>query len=170
MMDSVLVFLCLSDLNEGTVTEHVLFSIFATRIDVFDQLEFRGAYMRLCMAVIRVHMSYKAPLGPLERVFLACVYVSRPTTRLNWRDLSRVTHFTLQIQSVYNKYQEGPTPSRKNMYCALDAHERGVNERFDVLLFAESVIAEMFKPTVNPDCMDEIGRQKMFQLVPDTIT
>lgn len=56
------------------------------------------------------------------------------------------------------------------MYCALDAHERGVNERFDVLLFAESVIAEIFKPTVKPDCMDEIGRQKMFQLVPDTIT
>lgn len=105
MMDSVLVFLCLPDLNEGTVTdEHVLFSIFATRIDVFDQLEFRGAYMRLCMAVIRVHMSYKAPLGPLERVFLACAYVSRPTTRLNWRDLSLVTHFALRIQSVYNKY------------------------------------------------------------------
>ena len=59
---------------------------------------------------------------------------------------------------------------RRNMYCALDAHERGVNERFDVLLFAESVIAEIFKPTVKPDCMDEIGRQKMFQLVPDTIT
>jgi hypothetical protein len=36
MMDDVLVSLALFDLDENTVAEHVLWGIFAMRIDVFD--------------------------------------------------------------------------------------------------------------------------------------
>lgn len=49
VIDDVLALLALFDLNENTVAEDALLSIFATRVDIFDQLEFKGTYMRLCM-------------------------------------------------------------------------------------------------------------------------
>lgn len=46
VMDDVVALLGLFDLTENTVAEDALLSIFATRIDIFDQLEFKGACMR----------------------------------------------------------------------------------------------------------------------------
>ncbi|KAF8130558.1 hypothetical protein EV363DRAFT_212970 [Boletus edulis] len=43
-MDDVLAFLGLFDLNENTVAEDALLSIFATHVDIFDQLELKDAF------------------------------------------------------------------------------------------------------------------------------
>lgn len=58
VMDDVLALLGLFDLNENTVAEDALLSIFATRVDIFDQLEFKGAYVRYCKAVTRTHSTH----------------------------------------------------------------------------------------------------------------
>lgn len=47
ILEDVLGLLGLFDLTENTVAEDALLSIFATRIDIFDHLEFKGAYMHL---------------------------------------------------------------------------------------------------------------------------
>lgn len=54
LMDDVLAFLGLFDLHENTVAEDALLSIFATRVDIFDQLEFKGAYIRFGVAMTRI--------------------------------------------------------------------------------------------------------------------
>lgn len=58
VIDDVLALLGLFDLNENTVAEDALLSIFATRVDIFDQLEFKGACMCPCKAVTRAHSTH----------------------------------------------------------------------------------------------------------------
>jgi condensin complex subunit 3 len=51
VMDDLLALLGLSDPNENTAAEDASLSIFAIRIDIFDQLELKGARMRPRVAV-----------------------------------------------------------------------------------------------------------------------
>ncbi|KAF8548049.1 hypothetical protein OG21DRAFT_1489699 [Imleria badia] len=142
VMDDLVAFLGLFDLNENTVAEDALLSIFTTRIDIFDQLESKGARFW------REHCIATNDQAKLE--------VSLPV----------VTHLAYRIQSVYNKYQEDLDAVAQERAL----RERDVDERLDdLLLDAEFVIAEMLKLAVNLDYADEIGRRKMFQLVRDMI-
>ncbi|KAH0826785.1 hypothetical protein J3R83DRAFT_5201 [Lanmaoa asiatica] len=140
VMDDVLALLGLFDLNENTVAEDALLSIFATRIDIFDQLEFKDAFWDT--------------LTP-EKAFLACVCVEHCIATNDQAKLEAslpvVTHLAFRIQI--------------RALRGLDANER----LDDLLLDAEFVIAEMLKLAVNLDYADEIGRRKMFQLVRDMI-
>ncbi|KAF8548053.1 hypothetical protein OG21DRAFT_814500 [Imleria badia] len=160
VMDDLVAFLGLFDLNENTVAEDALLSIFATRIDIFDQLEFKDAFWDA--------------LTP-EKAFLARVCVEHCIATNDQAKLEVslpvVTHLAYRIQSVYNKYQEDiDSVAQERALRALDANERDVDERLDdLLLDAEFVIAEMLKLAVNLDYADEIGRRKMFQLVRDMI-
>ncbi|KAG6370186.1 hypothetical protein JVT61DRAFT_12333 [Boletus reticuloceps] len=96
-MDDVLAFLGLFDLNENTVAEDALLSIFATRVDIFDQLELKDAFWDT--------------LNP-EKAFLGRVIPSV------------VTHLAYQIEGVYNKYQEDvDTLSQERALRELDANE-----------------------------------------------
>ncbi|KAF8550579.1 hypothetical protein OG21DRAFT_1487659 [Imleria badia] len=161
VMDDLIAFLGLFDLNENTVAEDALLSIFTTRIDIFDQFEFKDAFWDT--------------LTP-EKAYLARVCVEHYYIATNDQvklevSLPVVTHLAHHIQSVYNKYQEGiDSVVQEWALRALDANERDVNKRLDdLLLDAGFVIAEIFKLAVNLDYADEIGRRKMFQLVWDMI-
>ncbi|KAF8424272.1 nuclear condensing complex subunit [Boletus edulis BED1] len=163
VMDDVLAFLGLFDLNENTVAEDALLSIFATRVDIFDQLELKDAFWDT--------------LNP-EKAFLGRVYMEHCIATDDQAKLEAslpvVTHLAYQIEGVYNKYQEDvDTVSQERALRELDANERpghDLDEPLDdILLDAEFVISEMLKLAVNLDYADEIGRRKMFQFVRDTI-
>ncbi|KAF8550586.1 hypothetical protein OG21DRAFT_1487665 [Imleria badia] len=70
-----------------------LLCIFATRIDIFDQLEFEDAFWDALTKAF------------LERVCVEHCIATNDQAKLGV-SLSVVTHLVFRIQSVYNKYQE----------------------------------------------------------------
>lgn len=144
--EDVIAFLKLFDLAdpESKIGEDALLSVFKTRVDIFDALEFEDAYW--------------ASLTP-ERAFLARVFVSHCiTTKDNTRledALPVVTALAFRIQGAYNALLE-------------DIHSLGGEEdeeKEDERIDREFVIGEMLRLAVDLDYADEIGRRKMFQLV-----
>lgn len=65
LMDNVVALLALFDLQDNTVAEDALLSIFTTRVDIFDQLEFKGAYMRPAMVIHQTHLAHKTLTRPV---------------------------------------------------------------------------------------------------------
>ena len=146
VVEDVIAFLKLFDLAdpESKIGEDALLSVFKTRVDIFDALEFGDAYW--------------ASLTP-ERAFLARVFVShcintKDNTRLE-DALPVVTALAFRIQGAYNALLEDMHSSGG------DEDEEKEDERLDRV----SVIGEMLRLAVDLDYADEIGRRKMFQLV-----
>jgi len=151
---TMLSFLTLFDLQEVTIPEEALMSVFKTRAEIFDNLEFGDAFWD--------------NLTP-ERTFLARVFVdqcvaAKNNTRLE-ATLPVVTAMAFRIQERYNdlmvliqdEMDEGPT--------RLDEREEDRIRREEERMSQEFILTELLKLAVNLDYADEIGRRKMFQLV-----
>ncbi|KAI0941839.1 hypothetical protein AcV7_002413 [Taiwanofungus camphoratus] len=165
----VMAFLELFDLAaaEGKIAEDALLSVFRTRPDILDNLEFDDGFW--------------AALTP-EKAFLARVFTEhcaaiQDNARLE-SALPVVTAMAFRIQAAYNALialvhaEEEAQLLRAGMRdekAAEDEEEeraRREEERMD----GESIIGEMLRLAVGLDYADEIGRRRMFQLVRDMIS
>lgn len=144
------------DLHESTIAEDALLSIFATRVDIFEHLEFKDDYWR--------------ELTP-ERAFLARVFVehciaTKDDAKLD-ASLPVVTHLAFQIQNAYNAYLDDTEKSASREH---EVSEEQLAQEEDARLDQEFIIGELLRLAVSLDYADEIGRRKMFQLVRDMIS
>lgn len=151
---TMLSFLTLFDLQEVTIPEEALMSVFKTRAEIFDNLEFGDTFWE--------------NLTP-EKTFLARVFVDQCVAAKNDARLEAtlpvVTAMAFRIQERYNdlmvliqdEMDEGPT--------RLDEREEDRIRREEERMSQEFILTELLKLAVNLDYADEIGRRKMFQLV-----
>jgi len=151
---TMLSFLTLFDLQEVTIPEEALRSVFKTRADIFDYLGFGDAFWE--------------NLTP-EKTFLARVFVDQCVATKNEGRLETalpvVTAMAFRIQERYNdlmslvqdEMDEGPT--------RLNEREEDRTRREEERMSQEFILTELLKLAVNLDYADEIGRRKMFQLV-----
>ncbi|KAI9449685.1 nuclear condensing complex subunit [Lactarius psammicola] len=142
VLEDVLAFLGTFDLRESAVVEDALLSVFVTRVDVFDALEFDEDFWR--------------GLTP-EKAFLVRVFVdhcvsTKETTRLE-KVLPVVTAHAFRIQEAYN-----------TLLDVLEGAEEtgGDDEAVDE---HEFVLAELLRLALNLDYADEIGRRRLEQFV-----
>ncbi|TDL22781.1 ARM repeat-containing protein [Rickenella mellea] len=143
------------DLAESKVVEDALQSVFESRPDIFDGVEFGDDFWR--------------ELTP-ERAFLARVFVdhcinSKNDARLE-SSLPVVTALAFHIQSTYNNLVN---QIEANLETRLFEGEDESDKETD-LADMEFVMGELLKLAVNLDYADEIGRRKMFALVKDMIS
>lgn len=154
----VVALLKMFDLAESNVAADALLSVFVTRADIFDNMEFGD--------------SYWTNLTP-ETAFLARVFVdhcraTKEDARLD-NTLPVVTALAFRIQEAYNDLLEDmQNEEHEQVIRDMDEEERIRLE--DVRLDKEFVIGEMLKLAVNLDYTDEIGRRKMFTLVRDMLS
>ena len=151
---TMLSFLTLFDLQEVTIPEEALMSVFKTRAEIFDNLEFGDTFWET--------------LTP-EKAFLARVFVDQCVAAKNDARLEAtlpvVTAMAFRIQERYNdlmvliqdEVDEGPS--------RLDEREEDRIRREEERMSQEFVLTELLKLAVNLDYADEIGRRKTFQLV-----
>ncbi|KAL4072446.1 nuclear condensing complex subunit [Scleroderma yunnanense] len=156
VQDDVIALLKLFDLHESTIAEDALLSIFATRMDIFEHLEFKEDYWR-------------EPTP--ERTFLARVFVEhciaiKDDTKLD-TCLPVVTHLAFQIQNAYNAYLDDIDAAAAR---EVELSEEQLAQEEDARLDQEFIIGELLRLAVSLDYADEIGRRKMFQLVRDMIS
>ncbi|KAI6131286.1 nuclear condensing complex subunit [Pisolithus croceorrhizus] len=144
------------DLHESTIAEDALLSIFATRVDIFEHLEFKDDYWR--------------ELTP-ERAFLARVFVEHCIATKDDAKLDAclpvVTHLAFQIQNAYNAYLDDTDTAAAREH---EVSEEQLAQEEDARLDQEFIIGELLRLAVSLDYADEIGRRKMFQLVRDMIS
>ncbi|PIL28240.1 hypothetical protein GSI_09652 [Ganoderma sinense ZZ0214-1] len=149
-INDLVAFLNLFDLTEGTVAEDALGSVFDTRIDIFEHIEFSEDY-------------WTDPTP--ERAFLARVFVDKciakdARVRLD-ETLPVTTHMMFRIQAVYNSLVEHIQADSSSK----DEDEDAAAAREEVRLDLELTVAELLRLAVNLDYQDEMGRRKMFMLV-----
>ncbi|KAG6332139.1 hypothetical protein ID866_6950 [Astraeus odoratus] len=155
IQDDVIALLKLFDLHESTTAEEALLSIFATRVDIFEHLQFKDEYWR--------------ELTP-ERTFLARVFVEHCIATKNEPKLDAslpvVTHLAFQVQNAYNEYLDDIDAAAAREHLSEEQLAQEEDARSD----QEFVIGELLRLAVSLDYADEIGRRKMFQLVRDMIS
>ncbi|OXB39504.1 hypothetical protein LQV05_000649 [Cryptococcus neoformans] len=139
----LLEFLSRFDVMSSQVAEDALMSIFVTRPEVLQDIEFEDEYW--------------TTLTP-EKSFLVRVFVDRcitikDTARLE-DSIPVVTALAFRVQEEYNKLVQA------------------VNEGADdaTLMERTFIVGELLKLAVNLDYADEIGRRKMFQLAREMIS
>jgi condensin complex subunit 3 len=165
MQTSVLSLLTLFNLRDGTVAEDALLSIFKTRVDIFDTINFGGKnpyfHVVLCLSASSISAEdYWTTLTP-ERAFLARVFVEHCKNvkdNAKLENLPVVTEIAFRIQEAYNHLLDD-IANQEDTAEDLGSDE---NERKEA---RELVISELLKLAVNLDYSDEIGRRKTFQLV-----
>jgi condensin complex subunit 3 len=151
---TILSFLTLFDLQEVTIAEEALMSVFKTRTEIFDNLELGDTFWE--------------NLTP-EKTFLARVFVDQCAAAKNDGRLEAtlpvVTAMAFRIQERYNKLMD-------LVKCELDEHPTRTDKqeedrvrREEERMSQEFMLTELLKLAVNLDYADEIGRRKMFQLV-----
>ncbi|TFY65773.1 hypothetical protein EVG20_g5314 [Dentipellis fragilis] len=154
MLEDLIAFLQTFDLAESQLAEDALLSVFVTRPEYFDGLEFED--------------SFWTELTP-ERAFLVRVLVdycvtNKDNTRLE-NVLPVVTALAFRIQTAYNDLEEQlEADEQDRMLRGEDEEDQDVSKE-EERMGREFVISEMLKLAVNLDYADEIGRRKMFQLV-----
>ncbi|KAF8965273.1 nuclear condensing complex subunit [Flammula alnicola] len=136
--------------SEGTVAVDALLSIFVTRVDIFNDIEFDDQYW--------------ANLTP-EKAFLARVFVdhcksTNDEVRLE-ATLPVVTSIAFRIQEAYNTLVDDLVDQEMTE----NVNEAERDRRGDEREARELIISELLKLAVNLDYSDEIGRRKTFQLV-----
>lgn len=151
---TILSFLTLFDLQEVTIPEEALMSVFKTCNEVFDNLEFGDAFWE--------------NLTP-EKAFLARVFVDQCVAAKNDARLEAtlpvVTAMAFRIQERYNDLMvlvQGEIDERSTR---LEEREEDRTRREEERMSQEFTLTELLKLAVNLDYADEIGRRKMFQLV-----
>ncbi|KAF5378891.1 hypothetical protein D9615_006988 [Tricholomella constricta] len=143
---------------ESTVAADAILSVFATRTEIFENMEFGSVYWD--------------KLTP-ETAFLARVFVeygkaTNDETRLE-AALPVVTELAFRIQAAFNTLiQDMATEEQERLFSELT--EDQINRMEEVRLEKESIIGELLRLAVNLDYADEIGRRKMFQLVRDMLS
>ena len=154
-IEDLLAFLGLFDLAEGKVAEDALSSVFETRIDIYEHLEFPEEYW--------------SELTP-ERAFLARVFIDKCVAKDHRNKVDSTlpvtTAMAFRIQDAYNALVQHIHEDEALMQdpeADEDEEERAARE--DARLDRELTIGELLKLAVNLDYGDEIGRRKMFQLV-----
>jgi condensin complex subunit 3 len=162
VVEDLLAFLGSFDLRESAVVEDALLSVFVTRVDVFDALEFDGTYLLTGMPLRHPSSDLKNTeefwhgLTP-EKVFLVRVFVDHcVSTKENARlekVLPVVTAHAFRIQDAYNTLLDSLAA----------AEEAGGDE--EVTDDREFVLAELLRLALNLDYADEIGRRRLEQFV-----
>ncbi|KAI0266182.1 nuclear condensing complex subunit [Gloeopeniophorella convolvens] len=142
VLEDLLAFLGTFDLRESAVVEDALLSVFVTRVDVFDALEFDEDYW--------------GGLTP-EKAFLIRVFVdhcvsAKETARLE-KVLPVVTALAFRIQEAYNTLLDAITAAEES-----GEDDEASDER-------EFVLAELLRLALNLDYADEIGRRRLEQFV-----
>ncbi|KAH9921582.1 nuclear condensing complex subunit [Amylocystis lapponica] len=164
LQEDMLAFLALFDLAEGTIAEDALTSVFTTRIDIFDNIEFGDEYW--------------TALTP-EKAFLARVFVEQCITMKDNARLESVlpvvTALAFRISEAYNElleaFQEDEEDALLRGGILDDPEEEDRRARRDeARMDREFTLGEMMRLAVNLDYADEIGRRKMFQLIRDMIS
>ncbi|KAA1474990.1 ARM repeat-containing protein [Dentipellis sp. KUC8613] len=154
VLEDLIAFLQTFDLAESQLAEDALLSVFVTRPEYFDGLEFEDAFW--------------TELTP-ERAFLVRVFVdycvtNKDNTRLE-NVLPVVTALAFRIQSAYNDLEEQlEADEQDRMLRGADEEDQDASKE-EERMGREFVISEMLKLAVNLDYADEIGRRKMFQLI-----
>ena len=163
ILEDLLAFLGTFDLRESAVVEDALLSVFVTRVDVFDALEFDGAHLLYGIASeprpstnLKNIEEFWHGLTP-EKVFLVRVFVdhcvsSKENARLE-KVLPVVTAHAFRIQDAYN-----------SLLDSLAAAE-GTGGDDEVTDDREFVLAELLRLALNLDYADEIGRRRLEQFV-----
>ncbi|KAF9648455.1 ARM repeat-containing protein [Thelephora ganbajun] len=151
---TMLSFLTLFDLQEVTIPEEALMSVFKTRAEIFDNLEFGDAFWE--------------NLTP-EKAFLARVFVdqcvaAKDDARLETA-LPVVTAMAFRIQERYNGLMVLVQDELDEGQIRLEEREEDRIRREEERMSKEFILTELLKLAVNLDYADEIGRRKMFQLV-----
>ena len=151
---TILSLLTLFDLQEITVAEEALMSVFKTRAEIFDNLEFGDVYWD--------------NLTP-EKAFLARVFVDQCVAAKNEGRLEAtlpvVTAMAFRIQERYNTLMDPTKKARNKGQTGVDEQEEEGVLREEERMSQEFILTELLKLAVNLDYADEIGRRKMFQLV-----
>ena len=167
ILEDLLAFLGTFDLRESAVVEDALLSVFVTRVDVFDALEFDGVYI-----LLDLFTSLPLNLVPVfdienaeefwhgitpEKSFLVRVFVDHcVSTKENVhleKVLPVVTAHAFRIQDAYN--------SLLDSLAAIE--EPGGDE--EVAEDREFILAELLRLALNLDYADEIGRRRLEQFV-----
>ncbi|GJE85117.1 condensin complex subunit 3 [Phanerochaete sordida] len=159
----VIAFINLFDLMENSTAEDALMSVFKTRADILDGLEFGDQYWD--------------DMTP-EKAFLARVFVDHCVATKDDRRLEAalpvVTALAFRIQTAYNQLVEEIEVEEQEMLLRGDIDDEEEAElrakREEARLDQEFIIGEMLRMSVNLDYADEIGRRKMFQLVRDMLS
>ena len=151
---TMLSFLTLFDLQEVTIPEEALMSVFKTRAEIFDNLEFGDAFWE--------------NLTP-EKTFLARVFVDQCVAAKNEARLEAtspvVTAVALRIHERYNDLMVLIQDEMDERPTRLDEREEDRIRREEERMSQEFILTELLKLAVNLDYADEIGRRRMFQLV-----
>ncbi|EPS97881.1 hypothetical protein FOMPIDRAFT_114936 [Fomitopsis schrenkii] len=164
-------FLKLFDLVEAKIAEDVLVSVFTVREDVFHGIGFEGV-----PSLMRGIDDYWEHLTP-GRAFLARVFVDHCVAQKDDARLENVlpvvTSLAFRIQAAYNDLLEliREHEADRLLREGMEDEDEERARREEELLDGEFVIGELLRLAVNLDYADEIGRRKMFQLVPlaDTV-
>ncbi|KAI5983442.1 hypothetical protein EDC04DRAFT_3008794, partial [Pisolithus marmoratus] len=156
IQNDVIALLKYLDLHESTIAEDTLLSIFATRVDIFEHLEFKEDYWR--------------ELTP-ERIFLVRIFVEhciaiKDDVKLD-ASLPVVTHLAFQIQNAYNAHLDNTEAAAAR---ESEVSEEQLAREEDARLDQEFIIGELLRLAASLDYADEIGRRKMFQLIRDMIS
>ncbi|RDX45406.1 hypothetical protein OH76DRAFT_1420865 [Lentinus brumalis] len=152
-IEDLVAFLRLFDLTEGKVAEDALSSVFDTRIDIFEHLEFPEEYW--------------GELTP-ERAFLGRVFIDKCVAKNRNTDpyLPVTTAMAFRIQDAYNALVHHIHDDEALLQDPdADEDEEARAAREEARLDLELRIGELLKLAVNLDRGDEIGRRKLFQLV-----
>ena len=152
--DIMLSFITLFDLQEVTIAEEALMSVFKTRAEIFDNLEFGDAFWEKLTQ---------------EKAFLARVFVdqcvaAKADARLE-ATLPVVTAMAFRIQERYNNLINLVKKESTEISSVPDEGEEDGVRREEERMIQEFILTELLKLAVNLDYADEIGRRKMFQLV-----
>jgi condensin complex subunit 3 len=167
ILEDLLAFLGTFDLRESAVVEDALLSVFVTRVDVFDALEFDGVHLLLDLFTslslnpvpffdLENTEEFWHGLTP-EKAFLVRVFVDhcvsiKENARLE-RVLPVVTAHAFRIQDAYNSLLDSLATTE----------EAGGDE--EVADDREFVLAELLHVALNLDYADEIGRRRLEQFV-----
>lgn len=151
---TMLSFLTLFDLQEITIAEEALMSVFKTRTEIFDNLELGDTFWE--------------NLTP-EKAFLARVFVDQCVAAKNDGRLEAtlpvVTAMAFRIQERYNKLMDLVKYELDEPLTRLGEREEDRVRRDEERMSQEFMLTELLKLAVNLDYADEIGRRKTFQLV-----
>ncbi|KAG8741938.1 hypothetical protein FRC10_002249 [Ceratobasidium sp. 414] len=145
------------DLLKSKVAEDALLSVFVTRADVFDNVEFKEDYW--------------TNITP-ERAFLARVYIEHCTSLKDNERLEAalpvVTLLAFRIQDEYNTLLQllGQLEERQARAEEDDKEDdKSEAQLEEAVIDAELVVGELLGLAVNLDYGDEIGRRKMYGLM-----
>lgn len=139
--------------GEDNPAQQTLMSLFKTRGDIFDGLEFGDAYWRDLTPV-------KAFLA---RVFVDYCVKMEDEARIE-ANMPVMTSLAFRIQALYNEVISNAENEEEDKVFGVGTapEENGKNATAAEKQF---IIGELMKLSLNLDYADEIGRRKMFALV-----